>query len=594
MPNKDDTNITDLNSRTRARSLYWQGYTITEITKALNLRYPTVDSWKRRDKWDEATVVVQVESNIHIRVNQLIAKEEKSDRDYNELDKLTRILERTARIIKYSSGGNEADLNPKVKNRNKGNKKKQENKNFLTEEQIQALKDDFEKSLFRYQKKWAKARKKFRIRNLLKSRQIGATWYFAREAFLDAIETGDNQIFMSASKAQAHVFRHYILQWVKDVCDVELRGDPIKMWNGATLYFLGTNSRTAQSYHGHIYMDEYFWIPRFAEFKKVASAMASHKKWTQTYFSTPSTVGHEAYPFFNGESFNKGRKKADRIEIDISHAALKDGMLCEDGQWRQIVTIEDAAKGGCDLFDIDALKLEYNEHDYQNLYMCQFVDDHISFFKMADLEKCMVDSWTNWKDIDPFAARPYHDNPVWIGYDPSRFKDAAAVVVIAPPLVEGGKYRCLEKITWHDTDFESQSNGIKRLTEKYNVVHIGIDTSTIGLGVFELVKDFFPMAMSISYSVEVKNRLVLKAHQIISRRRMEFDSGWSDFALAYMTIRKTPTASGKQTTFQASRTEETGHADIAWASMHALQAEGLKPIDEPRNDNKSFVEIYGT
>lgn len=30
--------------------------------------------------------------------------------------------------------------------------------------------------------------------------------------------------------------------------------------NGATLYFLGTNARTAQSYHGNLYLDEYFWI----------------------------------------------------------------------------------------------------------------------------------------------------------------------------------------------------------------------------------------------------------------------------------------------------------------------------------------------
>ena len=29
-------------------------------------------------------------------------------------------------------------------------------------------------------------------------------WYFAREGLIDALETGRNQIFLSASKAQAH------------------------------------------------------------------------------------------------------------------------------------------------------------------------------------------------------------------------------------------------------------------------------------------------------------------------------------------------------------------------------------------------------
>ena len=42
--------------------------------------------------------------------------------------------------------------------------------------------------------------------------------------------------------------------------EVELKGDPMVLPNGATLYFLGTNARTAQSYHGNLYLDEYFWI----------------------------------------------------------------------------------------------------------------------------------------------------------------------------------------------------------------------------------------------------------------------------------------------------------------------------------------------
>jgi uncharacterized protein YjcR len=59
--------------------------------------------------------------------------------------------------------------------------------------------------------------------------------------------------------------------------DVELKGDPMTLSNGACLYFLGTNARTAQSYHGNLYLDEYFWIPKFQELRKVASGMAIHK-----------------------------------------------------------------------------------------------------------------------------------------------------------------------------------------------------------------------------------------------------------------------------------------------------------------------------
>ncbi|HAI1440814.1 TPA: hypothetical protein HIT88_005174, partial [Escherichia coli] len=64
-----------------------------------------------------------------------------------------------------------------------------------------------------------------RIRDILKSRQIGATFYFSREALLRALKTGHNQIFLSASKTQAYVFREYIIAFARLV-DVDLTGDP--------------------------------------------------------------------------------------------------------------------------------------------------------------------------------------------------------------------------------------------------------------------------------------------------------------------------------------------------------------------------------
>ncbi|MBN4659165.1 oxidoreductase, partial [Escherichia coli] len=89
-------------------------------------------------------------------------------------------------------------------------------RNAVDDEQQERLIERFEDSLFAYQRVWRRAALAERIRNILKSRQIGATWYFAREALVDALETGRNQIFLSASKAQAHVFRQYILQFAAE------------------------------------------------------------------------------------------------------------------------------------------------------------------------------------------------------------------------------------------------------------------------------------------------------------------------------------------------------------------------------------------
>jgi len=578
--------------RLAARALYWQGHSPADIARQLGLPYGTIDAWKRRDEWDKAPVVARVEASVEARLMQIIAKEPKSAGDLAEIDQLGKLMERTARIQQFGRSGRETDLNPNLENRAKGRKRKAEEKNTLSEEQVETLVAAFDQGLFGYQKAWHAA-KRYRIRNLLKSRQIGATWYFAREALIDAIETGDNQIFLSASKAQAHVFREYIVQFVKDVTGVILKGDPITLWNGATLYFLGTNSKTAQSYHGHVYLDEYAWIAKFLEFRKVASAMATHKKWRITYFSTPSTIGHEAHAFWSGESFNKGRAKEDRVEIDVSHAALKAGMLGPDGQWRQIVTIDDAAASGCDLFDIAALRREYNEQDFANLFMAVWVDDTQSFFGFDELRRCMVDSWEVWGDVNALAARPFGDRPVWIGYDPALSQDNASIVVVAPPTVEGGTFRILEKVNVNGVDFEAQANVIRGLCARYAVAHIGIDTSTIGQGVFEMVRRFFPAVRAITYSVGVKTRLVLKAKQLIAKRRLEFDAGWSDVAMAFLAIRRTATPTGRQATFSAGRSKETGHADVAWAIMHALDRLDYTDFDQTAGGTGGgFMEIF--
>ncbi|WP_411683270.1 terminase ATPase subunit family protein [Aeromonas caviae] len=575
--------------RRQAMHLYFQGYKVRAIAELLATPEGTVGTWKSRDGWDDIKPIDRVDFAIEARMCQLIAKEVKSGGDFKEIDLLGRQLERIARVNKYRSGGNEADLNPKVANRNKGPKKAPE-RNVVEPEQQERLIERFESTMFGYQRTWYEAGNQYRIRNLLKSRQIGATYFFAFEAFIDALVTGRNQIFLSASKAQAHVFKQYIIQFAKDE-GVELKGNPMVLPNGAHLYFLGTNARTAQSYHGNIYMDEYFWIHGFLEFRKVASGMAMHKKWRQTYISTPSSLSHPAYAFWSGANFNRGKAKADRVEIDLSHANLASGKLCADGQWRQIVTVEDAVRGGCDLFDLDQLRSEYSEEEYLNLLMCIFMDDTSSVFPLVTLQRCMVDSWELWDDYKPFALRPLGSRPVWIGYDPAKGGqgDSAGCAVLAPPAVPGGKFRVLERHRWSGMDFDAQARAIKAMCERYNVCYIGIDTTGIGEGVYQLVKQFYPAATPIQYNPSVKIQMVMKAQDVMNKGRLEFDSGWTDLAQAFMSIRRAVTAGGKLPTFEASRSEETSHADIAWATMQALLHE---PLAGATGANTSMMEIF--
>ena len=572
--------------RREARALFWMGWKLSHIAEHLGVPRGTLHGWCKSEKWQDTPAAQRVEYALEARLSTLIAKDVKTGGDFKEIDLLGRQLDRLARIGNYERTGREADLNPAIDARNAGPKKAR-GKNYLSDEQVEQLKSAFLDSLFKYQLGWWQSSQQ-RTRAILKSRQIGATWYFAREALIDALETGRNQIFLSASKAQAHIFKQYICAFVHEVTGVELKGDPIVLANSATLYFLGSNARTAQGYHGNFYFDEFFWTQDFERLNKVASGMAMHKKWRKTYFSTPSSIQHAAYAFWSAQRL----KKKSKIDVDLTHSRLAGGFTGEDRVWRNIVTIMDALAGGCDLFDLEELKLEYSDAEFANLLMCGFVDDSFSVFPLSMLQPCMVDSWELWTDFKPFSQRPYGRMPVWVGYDPSHTGDNAGLVVVAVPKTPGGALRVLHTQQFKGMDFEAQAKAIKAATERYNVVGMTVDTTGIGEGVYQLVKKFYPAVHGLNYSLERKTMLVLKALQVINAGRLEFEAGNKELAASFMAIKRELTASGRNVTYSAGRSEETGHSDLAWATMNALSHEPLETgTDLATPQGQSFLVI---
>ncbi len=597
MPLPPTTMPIPIDAERQARSLYWRGWGVTQIADELGLKRPTVEAWKQRRKWDEAPSLSKIEDALECRLNTLIAKDVKTGGDFKEIDLLMRAVVAGARVRRFEApGGHEGDLNEKVANRNAGERKAGKPRNHFTTGQVEQLEQLFHDELFGYQEDWWGAKDQ-RTRMILKSRQIGATWYFAREALLDALRGGGNQIFLSASKNQAHIFRNYIVQFAARV-GVKLQGDPIVLTAdtipdgepAAELIFLGTNARTAQGYHGNFYFDEFFWTYGFEELNKVASAMAMHKRWRRTYFSTPSTIAHQAHPYWTGERRNRRVKKADRIEINVSHARLQAGVLCEDQIWRQIVTIEDAAARGCDLFNIEELRIEYAPDEFANLLMCGFVDDSLSAFKFNELQRCGVDAMVDWPDVDMLAKRPVGNREVWAGYDPQESVDGdnAALVIALPPEGPNGKFRLLER---HQIkgDFQAQAEFVKARLARYNCTYLGIDKKGVGAAVYQLLRDAKVRGVvAIEYSLEVKTGLVMKAQHSFARQRIEYDRGWIDLQSAFLSIKKALTQSGKSVTFKASRTESVGHADLAWAAMHIFINEPLDGQARPKTRMELF------
>ncbi|MPV86918.1 hypothetical protein GCU85_09290 [Cardiobacteriales bacterium ML27] len=559
--------ITEDDRRLKAKVLYFSGHRIPQIAEAINTPESTVRYWHSTDKWDKFGQAERVNDALGARLCLLIAKDPKEGRDFKEIDLLTRQLARVERVRATPTA-------PRKGEKRGGDRT---NKNYLSPAAIEQIQTAFMDNLFDYQQLWYDNRHQ-RNRQILKSRQIGATYYFAREALVDALTSGHNKIFLSASKSQAYVFREYIKALAMEAAEVELTGDPMTIRTDdheCTFYFLGTNSKTAQSYHGDIFMDEYFWINNFDEFKKVASAMSSHKQWKRTYFSTPSAVAHEAYPFWTGVAYNRGRKKTEHIHIDTRAKTLASGKLCADNVWRHLVTVEAAADLGCHLFDLGQLKSEYAPDEYAQLFMCEFVDDHDSVFSFGELNRCLVETRRLWPDVKPFANRPVGDDAVAIGIDPAKSRDGCAVSVIALPKVTGGKFRLVERLTLREPLSEAQAAAIAKLCDKYEVAHMEIDETGMGIALAERLAKIYPRLRRVSYNLETKNALVVKAIEIIRSGRLEVDEAAREWVGAFLAIKKTQTASGKYLTYKSDRREDIGHADIAWATMHALAVERI-------------------
>lgn len=562
--------IQDAFVRQRAKQLYWQGYPPAEIARLMGINQNTIYAWKKRDEWDETPPVQRVSQSMDARLIQLTDKKDKTGGDFKEIDLLTRQLKKLSDGQPTGAGAGKKPRKRKLKN-------------HFTEEQIVALREKILDSLSWHQRGWYEQRH-HRNRMILKSRQIGATWYFAREALLDALRDDvkypyqRNQIFLSASRRQAHQFRGFI-QKVAEEVDVELKGgDKIVLSNGAELHFLGTSAATAQSYTGNLKFDEFFWVSNFTNLRKVAGAMATLKGLTRTYFSTPSGETHEAYPFWTGDRWNEKRPKAQRKAFDVGWKTLNSGLLCPDKTWRQIVTLKDVIENGWEYTDLEEIQDENSEDEFRNLYMCEFVRDGESAFNLNALIGCGADGYDEWPDWKPFASRPMGNRPVWIGYDANGSSgngDSGAICVVVPPVVPGGKFRTVETEQVRGLEFEEQAKVIENFTFKYNVQHVGIDvTGGNGEAVYQIVKKFFPMAMPYTMSMTSKRALVLKMLQLIRAGRWEYDRSERALINAFNSVRKVKTPGGF-ITYDTDRSRGVSHGDLAWANMLAIINEPL-------------------
>ena len=73
-------------SRKNARSLFWQGWAVSAIADFLQIPRSTIESWKQRERWDDARPIDRVDAALETRMLQLIHKDDKDGKDFKEID----------------------------------------------------------------------------------------------------------------------------------------------------------------------------------------------------------------------------------------------------------------------------------------------------------------------------------------------------------------------------------------------------------------------------------------------------------------------------------------------------------------------------
>lgn len=574
-----------------ALALFLRQRTTQEIADFLEISVRTVQQWISRFEWKKLRDDSPIELVLRQRIAYLMWLDIKHDAQLKELDQLLEQHRKNeakkAKSQRFSGGADEG--NDRTYSGKKRGRPSNKLKNDISNITADVLREFRERTFFQYQLDcWAHKNddKINDFRFYLKSRQIGLTYYFAFEAFEDAVLNGDNQVFLSASKKQSEIFKNYIIKFALELGEVELKGkDQIVLSNGAEINFLSTNASTSQGFNGHVYFDEVFWIPKFKLLDDYAGGMSIQSHYRTTYLSTPSTTAHEAYPKWAGDK---------ALAIDISHKALKSGMLGPDGIFRQIITIDDAIEGGATFFNLEKLKKKYPDKTvFNNLLRCVFLDDSASFFSFKSLLACKTDT-AKWRDLDLSHLRPVGDAEVLVGYDPrgggnGEGSDDAGLIIALKPKQHGGVFRLIEKQRLKGHSYEAQAQAIKDVCQRYNVVYLAIDTSGVGSAVAELVSKFYPALTELDYSPELKRLMAYKSREIINSGRLQFSDDWDDLVHSFLMIRQHTTKASNQITFIANRSTAGSHADLAWACMHVLRFE---PIDTSVDANRSTFSIY--
>ena len=110
-------------------------------------------------------------------------------------------------------------------------------------------------------------------------------FHFGKKALNDAMRTGKNQIFLSASVAKSEVINECVARLARREGFVFKEENPITLPNGARLSFLLTNTQTSGGHMGNVYALNCFDETNFSDVHALVSGWTLHKGYRAVFYS---------------------------------------------------------------------------------------------------------------------------------------------------------------------------------------------------------------------------------------------------------------------------------------------------------------------
>jgi phage FluMu gp28-like protein len=399
-----------------------------------------------------------------------------------------------------------------------------------------------------YQRDWIDEPSPFAIG--LKSRQIGFSDATSGGCVAWGLGRGRPQLVLSASQDLSDELLRKSKEHCRLLAQCGHRGaldlvvdntTEIAWRSGGRIVALPANPRTARSFAGDVWLDEFAYHADPDAIRDGAFAMASTGDYRIRVFSTPNGAQGLFYEWATNPP---------------------------DGWELHHVTVDDAAAQG---FPVNLEKLFQlcggDERVFAQWYRCRFLDADLQYVPTA-----MADRARAWKGLIPSLAGA----EIHAGLDVARKHDLTALTIIA---VINGIAWVIAILTCKRTDFRAQKRMIVEARRVFRWITLHVDETGLGAQLAEELVEKWgdDEVRRVNFTNQAKADLATRALRWLRDTRIRYPRDAQGEALYAETIavrRKVTPANN--VVFEVPRTAK-GHGDRWWSMCLALKGAGEPP-----------------